>query len=131
MKLQYIQQLQKEGHRVMMLGDGLNDAGALKQSNVGFAVTGKNGTFFPACDGMLRADSLTKLDALMHQAVKSMDTVRYSFIISFTYNVIGLSFAVRSVLQPVIAAVLMPVSSVSVIAFTVLLTSWFAKKSKL
>jgi len=131
MKLQYIQQLQKEGHHVMMLGDGLNDAGALKQSNVGFAVTGKNGTFFPACDGMLRSDSLSKLDALMHQAVKSMDTVRYSFIISFTYNVIGLSFAVRSVLQPVIAAVLMPVSSVSVIAFTVLLTSWFAKKSKL
>lgn len=131
MKLQYIQQLQQSGHHVMMLGDGLNDAGALKQSNVGFAVTGKNGTFFPACDGMLRSDSLSKLDALMHQAVKSMDTVRYSFIISFTYNVIGLSFAVRSVLEPVIAAVLMPVSSVSVIAFTVLLTSWFAKKSKL
>lgn len=131
MKLQYIEQLQKEGHHVMMLGDGLNDAGALKQSNVGFAVTGKNGTFFPACDGMLCSDSLSKLDALMYQAVKSMDTVRYSLIISFTYNVIGLSFAVRSVLEPVVAAVLMPISSVSIIAFTVLLTSWFAKKLKL
>lgn len=131
MKLQYIQQLQQEGHHVMMLGDGLNDAGALKQSNVGFAVTGKNGTFFPACDGMLRSDSLIKLDALMQQAVKSMDTVKYSFMISLTYNVIGLSFAVRSALEPVIAAILMPISSVSVIAFTVLLTSWFARKLKL
>lgn len=131
MKLKYIEQLQKDGHQVMMLGDGLNDAGALKQSNVGIAITDKNGTFFPACDGMLRAEVLYKLDALMHLAVKSMDTVRYSFIISFTYNVIGLSFAVRSVLEPVVAAVLMPISSVSIIAFTVLLTSWFAKKLKL
>lgn len=131
MKMAYISSLQAQGLSVMMLGDGLNDAGALKKANVGIAVTNKNATFFPASDAMLQASSFYLLPSILKQSRDSMRVVRLSFIISFIYNIIGLSFAVQGVLEPVIAAILMPVSSVSVIAFTVLTTSLTAKRNGL
>jgi len=130
-KLQYIEQLQKNKKKVLMVGDGLNDAGALKQSDVGIAVTEDSSSFFPACDGMIQARSLTKLDAILKFSKVCMTVMKYSFIISLMYNVVGLSFAVRGELLPVIAAIIMPLSSVSVIGFTVFTSTIMAKREKL
>lgn len=130
-KLEYISELQKKGHRILMIGDGLNDAGALKQSDVGIAVSESSGSFFPACDGMLKSVQLKNLPRFLKMSKESMKTTKLSFLISLFYNLIGISFAVRGELLPVIAAILMPVSSVTVIAFTVLRTNWIGKKLSL
>ncbi len=116
-KLNYISSLQAEGKKVLMVGDGLNDAGALKQADAGVAVTDDAGVFTPACDAILQGDKLGYLDRFVLLAKKSMQLVKAGFGISFLYNAITLSFAVTGKLTPLVAAILMPVSSISVVVF--------------
>jgi Cu+-exporting ATPase len=123
-KLQYIQSLQEKGQKVMMIGDGLNDAGALKQSNVGMVVAEDINAFSPACDVILGANEFSQLDLFLSFSKRCKRIVILSFIISFLYNSLGLAFAVQGALSPVFAAILMPVSSVSVVGF-VSLSVWF------
>ena len=110
-----------------MIGDGLNDAGALKQSDIGISVTENINSFSPACDGILESNSFSRLYDLIKFSKTSMNIVKISYLISFLYNIIGLSFAVRGTLSPLISAVLMPISSISVVIFTTLGTNIMAK----
>ena len=119
-KLEYIRQLQDKGLKVMMIGDGLNDAGAMKQSDVGIAVTDDTGMFTPACDGILHGMQLKNLDQLISLAKSSSLILKVGFGISFLYNSVALSFAVSGHLTPLVAAILMPMSSVSVVGFSTL-----------
>jgi Cu+-exporting ATPase len=116
-KLDYVKRLQEEGTPVMMVGDGLNDAGALRQSHVGISVSEDVNTFSPACDAILDASAFQKLPVFLRYARLSQRVVIASFVISFLYNVIGLYFAVTGQLAPVVAAILMPLSSISVVLF--------------
>lgn len=116
-KKEYIQQLKAAGKKVMMIGDGLNDAGALAESDVGISIADDVFSFSPACDAILESDRFRKLDRFLHFTRSSFRVIRSSFMISFFYNVIGLSFAVTAMLSPLIAAILMPISSISVVAF--------------
>jgi P-type Cu+ transporter len=100
-----------------MLGDGLNDAGALRQADAGIAVTDATNLFSPASDGILDGSTVNRLDKLLNFARKSRTIVTASFILSILYNIVGLSFATRGLLQPMIAAILMPASSISIVAF--------------
>jgi Cu+-exporting ATPase len=130
-KLTYIEKLQNQGKNVMMLGDGLNDAGALKKSDVGIAVTDNINNFSPACDAILNGKSSSKLPAFIRQSRDAVKTIRMSFVISASYNLAGVYFAVQGLLSPLLAAVLMPLSTISVLLFTSAATRYYAAKNKL
>ena len=117
-KLNYIKTLKEQGKTVMMLGDGLNDAGALKQSDVGIVVSDNIYNFSPASDGILDARNLNRLPQFLDLGKYSIRILKLSYLFSLLYNVIGLSFAVLNFLTPLVAAILMPLSSISVVLFT-------------
>ncbi len=127
-KLQFIKNLQKEGKKVMMVGDGLNDAGALAQSDVGIVVSENINVFSPACDGILDASQFEKLAKFLKISKKGMRIIKWSFLLSLLYNLVGLGFAVSGNLLPVVAAILMPLSSISIVIFTTIATYFLGKQ---
>lgn len=131
-KLEYIQSLQENSKQaIMMVGDGLNDAGALKQSHVGIAVTENMNNFTPASDAVLDGSAFDKLNELFLYVLDRKKIIMIIFCYSFLYNVIGSWFALRGVLEPVIAAILMPLSSISIIALSYSFSRFAAKRRKL
>ena len=114
-----------------MVGDGLNDAGALQQSDVGIAVTDLSNHFTPACDAILAGSRMSRLDGLLNLARAGKGIVAASFALSIAYNVVGLSFATQALLSPLVAAILMPASSISIILLVTLLGNVVARREKL
>ncbi|HCA78465.1 MAG TPA: heavy metal translocating P-type ATPase, partial [Bacteroidetes bacterium] len=130
-KLEYIRHLQQNGKKVLMVGDGLNDAGALWQSDVAIAVTEQNNAFSPACDAILNGSSFARLASFMSFTTSTIRVVYWSFALSLLYNFIGLYFAVQGALSPIFAAILMPLSSISVVVFSTLLTRGSARSRRI
>lgn len=128
-KLEAVRSFQQGGRRVMMIGDGLNDAGALRQSDVGIAVTEQASSFSPASDVIMEADQVERLPKLLRFARYTITVVYVSFGLSLLYNVVGLTFAARGALSPMVSAILMPVSSFSVVAFALLATRAVAART--
>jgi Cu+-exporting ATPase len=126
-KLQYIAQLQSEGKNVMMVGDGLNDAGALAQSNIGISISENVNVFSPACDGILDATQFERINFLMRYSKNAMKTIYMSFGLSLLYNLIGLSFAITGALDPIVAAIIMPLSTITIVSFVTIMTNVFAR----
>lgn len=130
-KLEYVKRLQQQGNRVLMIGDGLNDAGALAESNVGIVIADDIYNFSPACDAILQSGRFKDLSRFIRFTRVSRMIVFLSFAISFIYNLAGLFFAVQGNLSPIIAAILMPMSSVSVVAFATFSVAFAASKGKI
>jgi len=130
-KLSYIEHLKAKGRVVLMIGDGLNDAGALQESDVGITIADDIYHFSPACDAILDANRFDSLSKYIRFTKTSMKIVKISFAISFLYNIIGISFAAMGLLTPIISAILMPLSSVSVVAFVTLATIFMSRKERI
>ena len=129
-QLEYIKFHQSEGANVLMIGDGLNDAGALAQSNVGIAISENVNVFSPACDAILDASKFNELVNYLKVSKSAIKIIKWSFVLSFIYNIIGLYFAVTGQLAPVVAAILMPLSSISIVVFTTICTNIVGSKLK-
>ncbi len=130
-KMQFVQNLRDSNHQVMMIGDGLNDAGALRQSNIGIAVSDDTNNFSPACDAILDGSSFDKIPAFIQLAKSGKKVIIATFVISLIYNIVGLAFAVQGILSPVVAAILMPASSISIVLLTTVSTSVIARFKRL
>ena len=130
-KLGFVRRLQTAGRTVMMVGDGLNDAGALKQSCVGVAVVEEVGAFSPASDVILEVSRVPRLGGILDLARRAGRIVRLSFGISAIYNGVGVAIAAAGLLSPLVCAVLMPLSSISVVLFANAATTWAARQAGL
>jgi Cu+-exporting ATPase len=128
-KLDYIKSLQTNNEKTLMIGDGLNDAGAIKQSDIGISISEDVNTFSPACDAILDAKQFEKLPKFIDYARKCRSIIIVSFIISFLYNIVGMYFAVQGLLSPVFAAILMPISSITVVVFTTVTSRLVAQRT--
>ena len=127
-KLEFIKNLQENGKNVMMVGDGLNDAGALAQSNVGISISENVNVFSPACDAILDAGEFQKLNYFLKLSKNSITTIKMSFALSLLYNVVGLSFAITGNLLPLVAAIIMPLSTITIVSFVTIMSSYYANR---
>lgn len=125
-KLEFIKQLQEKGQNVMMVGDGLNDAGALVQSNIGVSISENVNVFSPACDAILDASEFARLGYFLKLSKKSILIIKMSFALSLLYNIVGLSFAVTGNLLPLVAAIIMPLSTITIVGFVTFTTNYFS-----
>lgn len=127
----YIEQLQKNNEIVVMIGDGLNDIPALKTSDFGISITDNNAYFAPSGDAIFNGNRLHILPEIIKFAKISYQLLIVSYIYAFLYNSIGLTLASMGYLNPLVAAIFMPASSISVVLFAVFSTNYMAKKLNL
>ena len=129
-KLAAISNMQKFDYRVAMIGDGLNDAGALNQAEVGISVAEDINNFTPASDAILQASSFGRLPEFFMLARFTKRVIYWSFGLSFLYNIVGLSFALSGMLSPLLSAILMPLSSITVVTFVSLVVNRYRFKNE-
>ncbi|KAF2334875.1 heavy metal translocating P-type ATPase [Flavobacterium daemonense] len=128
-KLEFIKKLQEKGQNVMMVGDGLNDAGALAQSNVGVSISENVNVFSPACDAILDANEFSRLKYFLKLSQKSILIIKMSFVLSLLYNVVGLGFAITGNLLPLVAAIIMPLSTITIVSFVTIMANYFSSSN--
>jgi Cu+-exporting ATPase len=127
-KLALVQAFRQGDRRVLMVGDGLNDAGALASADVGVAVSDATACIVPACDAVVAGSHVRHLPAYLRYARVARQVIVLCFVVSVVYNAVGLSLALAGMLTPLVAAILMPVSSLTVIGISAGAMRWSAAR---
>ena len=120
-KADQIQALQKKGKQVLYIGDGLNDVGALGCAEIGIALSEDMFRFTPSSDAILEAQALKMLPQLLSIGRYAKRVLQICLAFSLSYNIFGLSIAISGQLTPLIAAILMPISSITIVLLSTLL----------
>ena len=127
-KLQYIDEFQQKGELVCMIGDGINDAPALKKAEVGIAMGGTGSDIaVDAADIALVDDEVKELPHLMALSKRMMTTIKLNLTFSMTLNFIAITLAITGILNPVVGALVHNAGSVLVIINSALLLNWRKK----
>jgi heavy metal translocating P-type ATPase len=129
-KMKYIEEYQKKGEGVCMIGDGINDAPALKKANVGIAMGGIGSDIaVDAADIALVDDEVKELPHLFALSKRMMTTIKLNLSFSMGINFIAIALAISGILNPVVGALVHNAGSVLVIINSALLLNWKRKKS--
>lgn len=128
-KLNYIDEYQKNGNVVCMIGDGINDAPALKKANIGIAM-GSIGSDIAvdSADIVLVDDEIRELPHLLALSKKMMTTIKLNLSFSMTLNFLAIVLAITGILNPVVGALVHNAGSVLVILNSAFLLRWKKKK---
>ena len=124
-KLRYIEEFQNDNKTVCMIGDGINDAPALKKADVGIAMGGVGSDIaVDAADIALVDDEVKELPHLVALSRRMMTTIKLNMTFSMTLNFIAIVLAITGILNPVIGALVHNAGSVLVIVNSALLLKW-------
>lgn len=115
-KADTIRQLQKQGDIVAMVGDGVNDAPALIQADIGIALASGTDVSIESADIVLSHNELEQVAQARRLATKTLRTIKQNIVLSISYNIVMVPLAMMALVSPIVAALTMPVSSLLVIA---------------
>jgi Cu2+-exporting ATPase len=127
-KLAAIRQSRNQFPTVVMIGDGANDAAALAAADVGIAVRGGAEVSLHAAPVFLASNQLMNIARLLRGSQTTMRVIYLNFAVSLTYNLIAVGLVLCGLISPLLAAIIMPLSSVTVLGLTFLIPSFSANR---